>query len=112
MSHLQSAVANLNEEQQRKLNVIPAMVYHGVNTEEAVLMRMNSIPRSVAVPLGKLYKERTAHDSPEYYSASNARAFVKNLRDVDWHECAPRQSSMTGGDYRKIWGVLSGDFGE
>lgn len=110
MSHLPGATENLTEEQQRKLNAIPAMVYHGVNTEEAVLMRMNSVPRSAAIKLGELYRRHTPHDSPDYFSAGNARTFVRGLRDEDWAHCAPPSSALSGGEYRKVWSVLSGDF--
>lgn len=110
MSHLPGATEDLDDEQQRKLNSLPAMVYHGVNTEEAVLMRMNNVPRSAATKLGELYKQSVPHDSPEYFSAGNARAFVKGLQDSDWANCAPRSSALNGAEFRKIWSVLSGDF--
>lgn len=109
MSHLPGVTQNLTEEQQRKLNAVPAMVYHGVNTEEAVLMRMNNVPRSVAVPLGELYKARMDQESSVYFSASNARNFVKNLDNDDWSRCIPSSSTMSGSDYRRIWTILSGD---
>ena len=42
----------LPEPERRRINALPAMIYHGVNTEDAVLMRMNSVPRSAAGTLG------------------------------------------------------------
>ena len=36
--------SELPAEAQRAINNLPAMLYHGVNTEEAVIMRMNSVP--------------------------------------------------------------------
>ncbi len=41
----------------RWLNILPAIIYHGVRTEEAVLMRVNSVPRSIAEPMGEQYKQ-------------------------------------------------------
>ncbi|MBU7047061.1 MAG: DEAD/DEAH box helicase, partial [Theionarchaea archaeon] len=47
----------LSEEDVKRLKNIPAMIYYGVNTEEAIVMRMNNVPRSIAQQLGELYKE-------------------------------------------------------
>ena len=49
--------AKLSEADKRRLNSLPAMIYHGVSSEDAVLMRMNSAPRSAAEALGSLYRE-------------------------------------------------------
>ena len=46
---------------------------------------------------------------PVYFSASNARNFVKNLDNDDWSRCIPSSSTMSGSDYRRIWTILSGD---
>jgi hypothetical protein len=43
----------LPDEQKRHINLLPAMIYHGVKTEEGVLMRMNGVPRSIAETLGE-----------------------------------------------------------
>ena len=42
----------LSESERWRINTLPAMIYHWVKTEEAVLMRMNPAPRSVAERLG------------------------------------------------------------
>jgi hypothetical protein len=36
---------NMPEDQKRITNNLPAMLYHGVNTEAGVLMRMNAVRR-------------------------------------------------------------------
>jgi replicative superfamily II helicase len=46
---------HLPDEQKRHINLLPAMIYHGVKTEEGVLMRMNGIPRSIAETMGVSY---------------------------------------------------------
>ena len=33
------------------------MIYYGVNSDEAILMRMNNVPRSVAAEMGVEYKK-------------------------------------------------------
>lgn len=45
----------LSNDEKRTLNNLPAMIYHGVNTEPAVLMRINSVPRSIATNLGERF---------------------------------------------------------
>src|SRR5262249_8542366 len=48
---------NLPEADRRRINLLPAMIYHGVRTENAVLMRMNSVPRSASENIGELFRE-------------------------------------------------------
>ena len=74
--------------QRRRIDAIPAMVYHGVNTEEAVLMRMNSTPRSISERLGRIYKDTTSGDE-DRYSVGRAREFLKELPDTGWEHARP-----------------------
>lgn len=97
---------SLSDEMRRKINLIPAMLYHGVRTESGVLMRMNSVPRSVAETLGaKLESEaRDVETSPRL-----ARDFLRSLTEGDWDQAAPEGAAMTGADYRTVWGRLAGE---
>ena len=56
----------ITPEDRRRLNLLPAMLYHGVRTEEGVLMRMNSVPRSAAELLGVRFatKRRSLPGTP------------------------------------------------
>jgi len=98
-----------SEEQQRRLSLLPAFMYHGVNTEEAVLMRMNQVPRSVAQTLGN--EMRKAAGEVTRVSVSEARQFVSDLKSTDWERVRPEQSQLSGTQYREIWGILSGENG-
>ena len=73
----------LSEADKRRINALPAMIYHGVNSEEAVLMRMNAAPRSAAEALGSLYRNATA-DGRRRYSVGEARHFLQELGADDW----------------------------
>lgn len=95
----------LSADDRRRLNVIPAMIYHGVRTEEAVLMRMNSAPRSISESLG----ERFRNSSGGMGNARAAREFLRNLSVSDWNALRPQGAAMSGADYQSIWGVLSGE---
>lgn len=69
---------NLSVEERRRINSLPAMIYHGVKTEAAVLMRMNSVPRSIAEPLGEEF-ERNTGTPVGNQTVSIARDFLRTL---------------------------------
>ena len=96
----------LSEEELRTLDAVPAMLYHGVKSEGAVLMRMNGVPRSVAESLGN----RFVTEAGRKQGAREAREFLRELGDRDWSAAAPPGTEMSGTDFREVWGRLSGDF--
>lgn len=97
----------LSEAERQSLNSIPAMLYHGVRSQEAVLMRMNSVPRSVAESVGAEFKERSG-SSATSEAPKLAAEFVRSLKEADWERLKPRSSVMSGRDYQQIWKRLSG----
>lgn len=98
----------LSEADKRRINALPAMIYHGVSSEDAVLMRMNSAPRSTAEALGSLYREVTGED--EYrYSVGKARHFLQGLGADDWDGVRPEGAALSGTGYKRVWEVLSGE---
>jgi len=100
---------SMSDEEKRRLNNLPAMLYHGVKSEEAVLMRMNAVPRSIAERVGQEFKlqmkeaKRGSSLSPKI-----AGDFLKSLESDDWNRLKPTGSSMSGDDYRLVWKRLSG----
>jgi hypothetical protein len=98
----------LSPDEKRRINSLPAMIYHGVKTEAAVLMRMNSVPRSIAEPLGVEFERRIAAPAGNQ-TIGVAREFLKTLTDGDWGRLAPRGVAMSGRDYRAVWERLSGE---
>ncbi len=92
----------------RQINSLPAMLYHGVATEAAVLMRMNAVPRTVAENLGKRFGAEVKVASP---TSRLAREFLRTLDDRDWQRAAPSKSALTGTDYKAIWQRLAGETG-
>lgn len=98
----------LSPEAKRRINSLPAMIYHGVRTEAAVLMRMNSVPRSIAEPLGAEF-EKKAGAPAGTQTVGVAREFLRSLSDGDWGRLAPNWAPMSGSDYRAIWRRLSGE---
>ena len=97
---------NMTDEVRARLNALPSMIYHGVRTPEAILMRMNQAPRSVAERLGTLFAGEVA---PPNRSVVAAREFIKSLDDQGWGRAMPNKAPMTGAECRRIWKVLSGE---
>ena len=98
----------MTEAERRRINALPAMIYHGVRTEDAVLMRMNAAPRSAAEELGSLYRESFGDDESRY-SVGRARSFLKEMTIRDWDRARPTDAALSGAGYRRIWEVLSGE---
>ena len=98
----------MSEAERRRINALPAMIYHGVRTEDAVLMRMSSAPRSVAEKLGSLYRDAFNNDDGRY-SVGKARMFLKNMSPTDWSRARPEQAPLSGAGYKKVWEILAGE---
>jgi hypothetical protein len=100
----------LSPEQKRQMNLLPAMIYHGVKSEEGILMRMNGVPRSIAENFGGIYRESNP--------AGTARAGVQKVRDFIasadievWSRARPRDAQLSAGDYKTVWKIISGEGG-
>lgn len=94
------------EEERRQLGLIGAMVYHGVDTEGAVVMRMNDVPRSLAPSVGEAFVGTLEAD--EHPSVRSARQFLEGLETSDWSSHRPTGADLSGADYARVWRVLSG----
>jgi hypothetical protein len=96
----------LPEDMKRRINALPAMLYHGVQTEAAVLMRMNSIPRTIAERMGNLFTDSVFE---QQQNVRVARLFLRTLQVSDWQKVVPSKSHMSGADYRAVWARLTGE---
>ena len=97
---------NMSEQMKQRLNALPSMIYHGVHTAEAVLMRMNAAPRSLAQKLGERFAQEVNADAR---SVATARDFIRSLDDQGWAAVLPQRPQMSGADCRQVWEVLSGE---
>ena len=82
------------EEKQRFAN-IPAMVYYGVDTNEAILMRLNSVPRGISKKIGEMYK----NERPDFYNVGSRDVvhWLQELVPEDWGKAVPTgQQSVRG----------------
>jgi len=94
----------LPDEEKRQLNLMPAMLYHGVKGEDSVLMRMNSVPRSLAEALGDKFKQQV-----EKRNVATARQYLNGLQDIDWDSITSRSEYLSGAECKKVWEILSGE---
>ena len=97
----------LSEIELRRINSLPAMIYHGVRSEDAILMRMNSAPRSAAEALGRRYRDHTNGDEARY-SVRKAREFLMDLNSDEWDRVRPPNATLSGAGYERVWKILSG----
>jgi len=96
----------LSDIEKRQINMIPAMIYHGVQSEEGVLLRMNSVPRTIAESLGSVMKDSVPKENR---TVQDARSFLKQSDISAWEKAVPQTSSLSGEEYKRIWKILSGE---
>lgn len=96
----------LTENEKNRINNLPAMIFYGVREDEAILMRMNNAPRSISSALGKKYKSEVGKVFDK--TSQDVYLWLKNLKEKDWEEVAPKNKNISGNEYREIWQKLSG----
>lgn len=79
---------------------IPSMVYYGVDTERALLMRMAGIPRRLAKSISKIIPEN------ETLSLTQIRLKINELSNSEWNSVVPPGSHLTGEDWKKLSNIL------
>lgn len=89
---------DLSPDEQRTLRNLPARVYYGVNSDEAVALRLLGVPRTAATPLAHELKVRPS--DPLHLTR-------KKLHDAD---AAAWQSALgnRGSSYRRVWAIMEG----
>jgi hypothetical protein len=99
---------HLSSEQKRHINLLPAMIYHGVKTEEGVLMRMNGVPRSIAERMGKDYQASAAATAAGS-GIHRVRRFLASADIQIWNRARPVNAPLSGRGYKDIWEIISGE---
>ncbi|MEO8965593.1 MAG: DEAD/DEAH box helicase [Gammaproteobacteria bacterium] len=93
---LEGIVTSNNDELQEN-SYIPSMVYYGVDTKDALLMRMAGVPRRLAKPLSQIINKN------ETLSLTQIRTRINSLSASQWDSITPQGSGLTG----KEWKILS-----
>ncbi len=79
---------------------VPSMIYFGVATREAVMLRMAGMPRVLAEELALLWK-KSNQQWPESYS--EVRDWISQLSQQDLRVAIPQQSVLTPTDLQILW---------
>jgi len=90
--------SSMTEEERKRLSNIPSHVFYGVNTDEAVMLRMLGVPRSAAPRLAHAMGVQ-ANDS-----LSHTRQQLEALTARDW----TRALGDSGHTYHRVWRILDG----
>jgi len=80
---------------------IPSMVYFGVDTEKSLALRMIGIPRALASSLQPILK-----DNLNQYTYRALRSKVNQLKDSDFDDLRPKNSSLNGSEWKRITEIL------
>jgi DEAD/DEAH box helicase/Helicase conserved C-terminal domain len=90
---------SLSEGERRAIRNLPAKVYYGVSSDEAVALRLLGVPRMAAGPLAQKLGVRA--DEP----LSGVRARVRGAAPEVWQEALGR----FGASFRRVWRIIEGE---
>ena len=94
-----SSIESLSEDDKRTLRNLPARVYYGVNSDEAVALRLLGVPRSAAVPLASHLGVQASEP------LHSVRERVR-LAGVDAWRAA---LGNNGTSYHHVWSIIEGE---
>lgn len=89
----------LSEEEQRTVRNLPARVYYGVNSDEAVALRLLGVPRTAAAPVARQIGVRA--DEPLH----QVRAKVRSAGVEEWESALGQR----GSSYHHVWSIIEGE---
>ena len=90
---------SMSEDEQRTLRNLPARVYYGVNSDEAVALRLLGVPRTAAVPLA------TALGVTPSESLNDTRGKLRAATAETWRDALGER----GESYHRVWSIIEGD---
>ncbi len=88
-----------SEEEHRTIRNLPARIYYGVNSDEAILLRMLGVPRNAASPLSK--QLGISPDDPLHF----VRNHIKSVGAEPWRKALGNQ----GEAYHRVWTIVEGE---
>ncbi len=88
-------------ENEIKDSFIPSLVYFGVDNEKSLALRMIGVPRSLSTSLQNILQGNL-----NQYSFQELRNKVKNLTNSNWDELRPRNSTLSGTEWKRISEIL------
>lgn len=95
---LGDAFDGLSAVEQRSLRNLPARVYYGVNSDEAVALRLLGVPRSAAPALAEVLGVRS--DEPLH----RVRRRLRTANVSEWTKAMGER----GASYHRVWAIMEG----
>lgn len=89
---------SMPEDEQRTFRNLPARVYYGVNSDEAVALRLLGVPRTAATPLA------TTLDVAPNESLNVTRKKLRTATADTWR----RALGKRGESYHRVWSIIEG----
>jgi hypothetical protein len=99
LSALEGIVRGNNDE--IKDSHIPSYVYYGVENEKSLAFRMIGIPRILSTSFSQLIEGNI-----NQYSFKSLRDRVNGLTNADWDAFKPRNSTLSGMEWKRITKIL------
>ena len=96
---LGSAFDELSPDEQRSLRNLPARAYYGVNTDEAVALRLLGVPRTAAPALATELTIKADEPLHQIRNRLHAADVVK------WTKAMGER----GASYHRVWSIMEGD---
>ena len=83
---------------------IPSLIFYGVRSREAALMRMAGVPRIAAEGLADRWRDADSDTA----TFPDLRGWVDQLPIQAWDEAVAGRETVSGGDARAVWAALAG----
>ena len=93
------AFDTMSAEDQRVLRNLPARVYYGVNSDEAVALRLLGVPRTAAAPLAKTLGVGASEP------LNDVRAKLRAAKVKTWSTALGDR----GESYHRVWSIIEGE---
>lgn len=93
-------IVNSSNDELKETSYVPSMVYYGVDTEDALLMRMAGVPRRLAKSLSKILPKN------QTLSLTQIRSRINNLSTAEWNSLVPPGSTLSGQEWKKLSEIL------
>ena len=95
---LSITASGLPDDEFKRLSNLPSRVFYGVNSDEAIALRLLGVPRTAAAPLASHCDETINQPLPKL------RETLVNLTEGDWETAVGQNGSV----YRRVWQILEG----
>lgn len=91
--------SEISEEQMTTLRNLPSWVFYGVNSDEAIALRLLGVPRAAATKLAGGMGEVLSEP------LTNVRSHLRQMDEKEWQQTLGEQE---GKIYRSVWRILEG----